>query len=244
VPEGKLKDLVTGHNQFIEFKGKEPIRINSYVRLFVSGNPDWLVPAGFEERRFATLDVGEDHIADKPYFAAIDHEMANGGREALLYHLLNFDLSTVDLRTIPKTEALLEQKLATLNPEQGWWLDILMEGMLPFSSIIEKDNDDACYRSVSSIFDAYIEHAQKHGVRRRSIETQLGIFLKKHVPGLVRREVKNENRIGRNVTTNRFYVYDFPSLAKCREAFAKSLQQEIDWGSKKSVWRRTETEAY
>ena len=97
--EGKLKDLITGQDHLIEFKGKEPIKVRNYVRLLVTGNPDWLVPAGLEERRFATLDVGEGHIQDRAYFAGIDEQMDNGGREALLDYLLKFDLKGVDLRT-------------------------------------------------------------------------------------------------------------------------------------------------
>jgi Family of unknown function (DUF5906) len=31
--EGKLKDLVTGHDHFIEYKGKEPVRVQNFVRL-------------------------------------------------------------------------------------------------------------------------------------------------------------------------------------------------------------------
>src|SRR3954454_18375911 len=59
--EGNLKDLVTGDTHFIEFKGIDPIRVRNYVRLFVTGNHDWQIPAGFGERRFAVLDVGEAH---------------------------------------------------------------------------------------------------------------------------------------------------------------------------------------
>jgi hypothetical protein len=50
--EGKLKDLVTGKKHPIEFKGREAFWIDNHVRLLVTGNPDWIVPAGFEERRF------------------------------------------------------------------------------------------------------------------------------------------------------------------------------------------------
>jgi Family of unknown function (DUF5906) len=117
--EGKLKDLVTGAKHFIEYKGKEAVRVDNYVRLLVSGNPDWIVPAGFDERRFAVLDVGDAHMEDYPYFAAIDTEMDNGGREALLDLLPDIDLSSINLRKIPKTAALLEQKLASLSAEQG-----------------------------------------------------------------------------------------------------------------------------
>ena len=38
----------------------------------------WLVPAGFGERRFAVLDIGEDRMQDIAYFAAIDAEMDSG----------------------------------------------------------------------------------------------------------------------------------------------------------------------
>ena len=44
------------------------------------------------DRRWAIFDIGEDHMQDHAYFAAIDKEMNNGGREALLHYLLNFDL--------------------------------------------------------------------------------------------------------------------------------------------------------
>ena len=210
--EGKLKDLITGHDHFIEYKGKEPVRVQNFVRLLVTGNDDWLVPAGLGERRPAVLDVGQEHMQDHAYFAAIDAEMANGGREALLQHLLNFDLSTVDLRSIPKTAALLDQKVASLPSEKAWWLDVLMRGKLPLG----------CGRTcpTAELFDDYITHADKIGVRRRAIETQIGMFLSKHVPGLR----KSEGR------------YEFPPLAEARAAFAKKLQHTVDWGDE-NEWR-------
>jgi hypothetical protein len=54
--------------------------------------------------------------------------MNEGGREALLDYLLTFDLSRVNLRVIPKTMALLEQKIVSLNPEQSWLFDLLRSG--------------------------------------------------------------------------------------------------------------------
>jgi len=227
--EGRLKDLVTGADHFIEFKGREPIRIRNYVRLLVCGNQNWLVPAGFAERRFATLDVGEDHMQDNAYFAAIDAEMDNGGREALLYHLLNFDLTTVNLRIIPKTTALLDQKLSSLDAEQGWWLDVLSRGELPWGCEL---NSNFC--PSDRLSDRYVRHAGRHGVRRKSIQTQLGIFLTKHVPGL-RRHTRGCYFIwtrtgGIKETTGT--TYEFPSLEECRMAFASALQHDFTWDEK------------
>ena len=223
--EGKLKDLITGENHPIEYKGKEPIWVRNYVRLFVTGNPDWMVPAGFEERRFAVLDIGDARMQDHKYFAAIDAEMDSGGREALLDHLLRFDLKTVNLREIPKTTALLDQKIASLTPERGWWLDVLMRGQLPWGC---GSGADSC--PVSRLFDQYVRHAGRRGVKRRAIETQLGMFLSSCVPELRRSKGSFARWTQtRGVHDVERYVYTFPPLAKCREAFVEKIQQEIGW---------------
>jgi hypothetical protein len=227
--EGKLKDLVTGLTQLIEYKGKEAFRVANFVRLLVTGNPDWLVPAGFEERRFAVLDVGEDHMQDIPYFKAIDDEMKAGGREALLDYLLKYDLKRVDLRTIPKTDALLEQKLSSLDPEKGWWLDVLHSGELPYTWGCV----DANCCSVENLIDHYIQHATEQGARRRALETQIGMFLHKYVVGLRRTRplvgTKEDNKV-------RKWVYHFPPLKECRTAFAEAMGQEIAWDETEGEW--------
>jgi hypothetical protein len=152
--------------------------------------------------------------------------LENGGREALLDHLLKFDLSTVDLRTVPKTTALLEQKIASLTPEKAWWLDVLDRGELPWGA----DGDNECPTGV--LFDRYVRHASKQGARRRTIETQLGMFLTRHVPGLQRRKADYRTfDYGRTCSTYG-YIYEFPPLADCRTAYTKMIQQEVEhWGA-------------
>lgn len=231
--EGRLKDLITGDHQMIEYKGKEPIRVRNYLRLLVTGNPDWLVPAAFEERRFAVLEVGEHHMQDTEYFAAIDDEMDNGGREALLDYLMRFDLEKVDLRKIPKTAALLDQKLSSLDPEKGWWLDVLVRGELPWG--VEEFGKCPARR----LFDRYIQHASRQGVRRRAIETQIGMFLSKTVPGLRKNEGTFKEWNGTIMVDARGSVYTFPTLAECRAAFSWAMQHDFEW-NERTMWE-TET---
>ena len=102
IAESKLKDLITGSHHMVELKGKEPFRVRNLCRLLVTGNPDWLVPAGMDERRFAVLDVGAGCKGDHGFFAALDAQMDAGGREALLHELLAADLTGIDLRRVPK----------------------------------------------------------------------------------------------------------------------------------------------
>jgi hypothetical protein len=219
--KGKLKDLITSDRQFIEYKGKEPICVNNFVRLLVTGNSTWVVPAGMEERRFAVVDIGEEHREDHAYFAAIDHQMNNGGREALLHYLLHCDISSIDLRTVPKTAALLEQKFASLTPEQGWWLDTLRSARLPPGC------EAANMTPVELLFNTYIEHAKNIGTSRRSIETRLGVFLNKMVPGLLKSTLTFRNRDDRK---QQGAVYRFPPLRECRAKFEDLIGQQINWG--------------
>jgi hypothetical protein len=221
--EGVLKDLVTGHEHLIEHKGKDPVRIANHVRLLVTSNNDFVVPAGMAERRFAIRDIGEDHKDDKAYFRAIVNEIENGGREALLHHLLNVDLNLVDVTTIPKTQELLEQKIRNLTPEQGWWLDILTRGELPGSSAENMYPANEC--PCDMLFNNYIHHAQQIGVRRRALETSLGMFLRKAVPGLRRRR----RVISEDGAQTPMYV--FASLAECRQKFSQTMQTLGSWGA-------------
>lgn len=219
--EGRLKDLVTGVDHFIEFKGKEPIRVKNHVRLLVTGNADWIVPAGLEERRFAVFEMGEGALQDHRYFGAMVAELEQGGYAKLLHTLLHHDLSKVDLRLIPNTAALYEQKMASLSPEQAWWLDTLTNGLLP------GDGAGTGCCPTQFLYDRFIAHAQKAGTRRRSIETQVGVFLRRYAPGLRKREGELAGR--------RLTFYEFPSLKVCRAAFARETRHPGNW-DEPSAW--------
>jgi hypothetical protein len=105
-----LKALITEETFLIEPKGIDPFPVRNCVHLIMSSNNDWVIPAGADARRYFVLDVGDAHMQDHPYFAAIAYEIENGGREALLHLLLSRDLKDFNVRLVPQTEALAEQK--------------------------------------------------------------------------------------------------------------------------------------
>jgi hypothetical protein len=207
---GKLKDLVTGDWQFIEYKGREPIKVKNYVRLLITGNNSWLVPAGLEERRFAVLDVAETARQNHAYFQAIDDEAENGGREALLAFLLGFDLAKVNLRRIPSTGALYEQKLSSLDSEQTWWMDILSRGWLPGDVLGEGKAE------VDALYSDYVAQLERVGQRRKMNETRWGMELRKMAPGITKHRANIPVPGGKPL---RPYVYELPSLGECRLKF-------------------------
>jgi hypothetical protein len=226
VATGKLKDLVTGDYQTIEFKGKEPVSVRNYLRLLITSNNDWVVPAGMDERRFAVLDIGDEQMQKSAYFQAIEDEISNGGAGRLLRYLLDYDLSEINLKQIPSTGALFEQKISSLSPEMSWWVDVLHEGTLP------GDKHGEGSAPTQQLYRSYLEHAKERGVNRRGSDIQLGIFLHKYVPGLVKR--RRSLGLG---GTSRPWWYDFPSLATCRAAFALAARYATEWpGDAEDNW--------
>lgn len=203
----------------------------NYLNIDIISNAKHFIPVSGTARRFMVPKVSPDRANDHDYFNKIRTQLNDdGGYEALLYHLLyEIDIRDFNVRAVPKTAGLLDQKLASLDPEQGWWLDMLMRGILPGSGYPAPNICPA-----EGVFSNYIKHAQEMGVRRRSIQTKLGIFLKNNVPGLRKIDGTYETIIshykGEEIKQEkRGNVYIFPPLAECRDAFTRTQQQKISW---------------
>lgn len=219
--EGTLKTMITEDKLPIEFKGKDVIFVKNHIHLLVASNHDWVVPAGFEERRFFVLDVSEEHMQDQEYFEALVNHMKEGGREALLHYLLNLDLSQVNLRKFPKTDALLENKHLSMNPVQKFWFECLWNGTLKYE---EKEWNWFVKRK--DLHDFYVEHAKKVGQTRRSTETELGKGLRKLVPWVRTKKTIEEGNI-----------WEFPPLQECREYFDQITGQNQPWPEEEPYYR-------
>ena len=215
--EGQLKRMITEETLVIEPKFVDAFKIKNHTRLIVSSNHDWIVPAGAKERRFVVLDLSAEHLQDYTYFQAIEVQMDNGGREALLHYLQNYNLQDINLRQIPRTEALLDQQRHSMRPVEAWWYDRLMAGC-----IMEGRNDWASEPvQCKFVQDDYRDHSKNIGALRKATETELGVALKKFAPGL-RREKRTSCEVRQS-------YYIFPSLEECRTDFDCYLGNTTRW---------------
>lgn len=230
--EGRLKGLITAPKQMIEAKGVDPIRLDNFVRLIFTSNENWVVPAGMDERRFAVFDVAEHAKENHSYFAEMYAELNAGGREALLADLLAYDLDAPgapNLRVIPHTDALLEQKIRSLDPIASWLLDRLVDGSQTHRSSMWREKIPR-----QTVFNDYQRTSERQGVRRRAAQTEFGIHLRRLLPGLKDvqsfEDVEEFGEDGRVQTTHkRAWCYVFPSLEECRAAFDAALKQPFPW---------------
>lgn len=205
--EGTLKRLLTETNLFIEPKGVDGEQHPNRLHVLMASNEDWVVPAGLDERRFAVFQVGAAHQQDASYFGALLKELNTGGREAFLYDLMNMDLGEWHPRDVPQTSALLEQKLATLAPQDEWFFDLLQHGSLP--------NPEASAPNKALARGLFLAARESFPRLRDVSDTKLGHTLRKWGCS---RFIKQNKR-----------GWVFPPLRLAREKFEKAIRSPIDW---------------
>ena len=202
--EGVLKALVTEPTLQIEGKGQDVIEIKNHIHLMVATNNELAVPTGPEERRFLVLDVSDKHKQDHAYFRKIQEQMDQGGRAALLHFLLNREYEADSLRKIPQTQALFETKLLSVSPVHKFWYERLMSGSLRANQ--DKWNGGEILSS--ELQNEYKAFTKESGLSNKATNTELGIVLRKLLPGELRRVRKSVGGV------------------RC---ICEGMQTEIDW---------------
>ncbi len=215
--EGILKGLVTEKNMMIEPKNKDAFTIHSHVNLMVSSNNDWVIPAGLEERRFCVLHVQPDFAGNRKYFNELHRQLENGGYEAMMHDLLHYDYQGVDLRTIPRTDELMNQILNSMHPVIKFWFERLRIGR------ILKHDTGWNERVISELlYDDYKEFAEEVSRAPKLSNTQFGRKLK---------EVVKLDRVRPDVDGTRKWCYQFGQLDECRKMFENVVKMNVDWDS-------------
>lgn len=134
--ESRLKGLVTEPQLLIEGKGENALMSPNYLHIVMASNEKWVVPAGDDERRFAVFDVSSARQGDQAYWNALVTELDGGGLGAMLFDLLAMDLGDWHpRRSVPQTDALMRQKIASLTGLDAYLYDVLCVGDFP----IERD---------------------------------------------------------------------------------------------------------
>lgn len=215
----QLKAMITDDRLMITPKGVDSDSCQNYTHIIMASNEAWIVPTNERERRFLVLDVSDDKIQDSEYFKAIRDQMKNGGREALLYYLQNLDITDFQVRDIPITDALIEQKMYSFSPEEDWWFEKLQEGRLLFT-------DTGWRREIAkdSLFDDFFDTAGKNSKSRTAKRSRVGLgrFLGRSCPDMhaFQKRINEKTRV---------YCYRVPSLKDCRDAFDEKCGGPFKW---------------
>ncbi len=219
--EGVLKGLITEPTLTVEGKGRDAITAPNYLHIIITSNEDWVVPAGPDERRFAVFEVADHRQRDEAYFDAINQELENGGYEAMLFDLLNYNLKGFSVRRFPNTTGLQQQKIASLDPVAKWLFEKLAQERL-----MATDNTWVQQQSKKSLTQDFADYARRIGrsqFNSNGDATALGLQLKKILgPSL---QSTRTSILGRRDT-----CWVFPTLANCRAAFEAHFNLDpVSW---------------
>lgn len=225
--EGELKDLVTGAKHNIERKGKEIYTVRNLLRVCIIGNSEWLVPASWDERRYAVFKVGNGRQKDKAFFERQRVIMESGGSALLLRYLLDYDLTGIDVNEAPETTGLAQQKMLSMTPVSQWWYSSLQEGHLVgvSASFNGKEWPDPLVLK-DEVRRAIKQYYQDRNIRERvPADTELLTEINKacgDAPWTVKRS-------SRDATGKQPWCYCVPPLAAAREAWDKRIGAKQNW---------------
>ncbi len=222
--EGALKALVTENTMPIEMKGVDVQNAPNFVRLIMASNNDWVVPASVDQRRFVVLEAGTARMQDSSYFKVLRDQMEQGGRQALMQFLLDRDLSGLELRRIPRTDALAEQQVRSLD-SVGQWLYAALDaggfekqeagGIAEFCSW----PTELAFKEVHA---CYLFYCKRHSYPRPVPSSGFGKRLKELLPSTEKRKV--------TISSKQKNAYIFTSLDEARDEFVKANRlTSIEW---------------
>jgi hypothetical protein len=218
--ESSLKNLITAPTLAIERKGVDTYQASSCLRVLMSSNEDWTVPASADERRFAVFDVSAHRRGDAKYFHELHREMEDGGASALLHFLQAYDLSGFNVRAAPESSGLAGQKIASLRGVALWWLEVLQEGKLPGCL---DDSWDTCPQPVprEHIRQTFNEWSRKQRYGTDVASVQFGQQMRFYVSTIG----EDQPRVG----GGRVRRYILPPLDECRKLFERAIGACVPW---------------
>lgn len=221
---GKLNGIVTETHLLGERKGVDAVPYRNMMRMMIASNSEWIIPAGTDSRRWFVLDMLEDKKGDIQYFSEIKNELDNGGREALLYFLINRKI-TSNLRIVPVTKALKDQRVRSLSSDTvvSFWQEIVVREQLDVANEGDFDVNNPAPAwpdqvNKGELYDKYIEWCNKRKVNPE----HLTVFSKKLIGDLGVKSVRA--RIG----DSRPWVFKLPSLADSKKIMTDKYNLDFE----------------
>jgi len=174
--ESILKGLVTDPVLPIEGKHQNLVIVRNMLHIGMAANSDWLIPASRDERRYFMKNASDHRVGQLAYFADIAAQMENGGLAAMIWDLLHRDISRFNVRDVPDTDALAEQKKHSLDSLDRWWLACLERGFVWRSQHGLKEFDQWHeFLSTELLTRSYLQWCADNRVSRPMSRVELGL---------------------------------------------------------------------
>ena len=224
----KLKSLITEPKCRIEQKYQPSRTIDSYHRLFASSNHNHFAQVDKDDRRFLFIRVSSVHKQDQLYFDAVTEALEDDDViAAMMYDLINLDLTGFKVRKRPITEEHLSQRLQSLTGFERFWFEVLQAGgfTMRWDGLLQRRGftswNHPIFIATESLIEAYKEY-DKNATKYQPLQSQqLAIIIKTLCPTA---DSDRQTNLGKQERG-----YQLPDLVTARVEFEKSLGTSIEW---------------
>lgn len=165
-----LKDMITESTRVVERKGIDSFSVNNFSRLYMTSNADWVVPASKDERRFYVAGTKDGMHTKKDWQSFHKWLKEDGVLEALMYEMVNRDVSKFNNVFCPVTTELSEQKHETLYGIDRFVVDAVENGYFGQYNANSFDNVIDLEDGVKiPIADLHSKYAETNNVKKMSV---------------------------------------------------------------------------
>ena len=219
----RLKSLITEPVLRIEQKYQPSRTIASFHRFFAASNSEQFAHIEKDDRRFVFLKVSDSQKCNPEYFDAI-HKLLDDGAviSAMVYDLLQIDLSSFNPRLRPKTNEHINQKLQSLDGFERYWFEALHSKNLGCVDTSFNDWSEARFvstESLTSSYKSFNKNADRYGVFQ---SRDIAKSLKKLCPSA--KKDKGKASHGKEARG-----YSLPQIDIARGEFESAIGGVIDW---------------
>ncbi|MEI7607830.1 MAG: hypothetical protein WCJ64_10650, partial [Rhodospirillaceae bacterium] len=151
-------------------------------------------------------------------WANTNNELNNGGYEAFIYELMNYNLKGFNVRAVPQTKGLMSQKLHGINSAAKFWYEIIDSEYESIPSTYLGKHKDEYFIERHSMRSMYLEWCRVNGNRYPMGAPELGKKLAQL--GLAAKNININPTAGKEDRKN---VYVLPAKDKAKELFKTFL---------------------
>lgn len=198
-----LKAVISESTVLIERKGIDSVPVSSFSRFIFASNMETVLKAGTRERRYLVLEPSPAYAQDTDYFKRYFSWLHQNGAAYLMHYLLNLDISDFNPRKAPATQALLDEKLASLEMPLAFMYSELSKER-PFNGLLRPEPGD--------ILEMYSQYVENNGQRSSPAAMRSSIGKMLRSIGVV--------SVGRS---DRGQYYDLSDIPSVRNGFARRL---------------------
>ena len=209
--EAALKMLITEPTTTIEPKGVDSYEQPNYLKILMATNDEYAVPVTHDERRYCVIDVANDKRGSYDYFCELAKACDSVEvQQHFLWEMLSIDLFDFNIRKVPETNAMKDQRLMSINSVARWLLAGFSAG-----SLHEMDSWHLDY-STNELFQSYLAWANANRIvnNERLTSQQLSRFLGKVGYKTARKKIDGKEYRG----------YSMDDIEKAEETLTKFLK--------------------